>query len=314
MSKKSITFARFCVIWFENNTSKMRKRDYIFGIVTILLVVGLLVMLIYNMCHIISERHTVQLNGVSISYLVKGRVQGKPVLLLHGNGGSHEDLKVMTDQLAAAGYLVWAPDSRGQGANPPLNEYHYIDMAEDMHQFVEQVIAPYYGPSQSPAIAFYRRVTQFATSVISGNGKTNTEHFQPVVFGWSDGGIIALQTEVKYPGTWAALVTSGANIDPDCGAWDLAEQRAHPADTSALYQMMLYEPNMTAEDMRHIQCPALIVAGENDLISREHTHLIGDNIPQGEVLIVPHADHGSHIFNNPEMGNIMLGYLNQINY
>ena len=294
----------------------MGKREYIGGITTLVLIAILLVLWGIAIHRNIREIKQATVNGVSINYLVKGKANGKPVLLIHGNGGSHKDLSVIIDQLAQNGYLVWAPDSRGQGDNPPLTEYHYADMAEDMHCFVEQVIVPYYHYTAASGTPFYSKAARYASSVISGNRLATymPGPVKPAVFGWSDGGIIALMTEVKYPGTWSAIVTSGANIFPDCGIWNLEEERIHPADTSALYRMMLYEPDMTAEDMQTIQCPSLIVAGEHDAIPLEHTHLIGDNIPNGEIMIVPGADHGSHIMHSPKMGRIILEYFKQINY
>lgn len=116
-----------------------------------------------------------QVNGVSLFYAAEGC--GKPVILLHGNGGSHNDLETTQRGLAQAGYMVYAIDSRGQGANARLNEYHYKDMATDVYEFIK----------------------------MKGLDK-------PVVFGFSDGGIIALQLEVMYPGTLGAIVTGGANI------------------------------------------------------------------------------------------------------
>ena len=294
----------------------MNKREIIAAIVTVVLIVFMLAQWAFKLFHTLHEQHTVVINGVSITYLVKGNPKGKPILLLHGNGGSHKDLYVMTDLLAQAGYLVWAPDSRGQGQNPPVEEYHYSDMADDMHQFVQQVINPYYALSGASSKDFFNQVTKSAPTLISGSGTAPVAlpDLKPAVFGWSDGGIIALMTEVKYPGTWEAIITSGANICPDCGVWDLEQERANPKDTSALYMMMLYEPDMTVEDMQSIQCPCLIVAGENDLISLEHTHLIGDNIPNGEVMIIKGADHGSHILHNPKMGRIVVDYLKKIEY
>jgi len=294
----------------------MTKREYIGIIAAIVMIAILLIMWSVSLHRIVREERTVEVNGVPITYLVKGSSDGKPIVLLHGNGGSHQDLSVMINQLAQTGYLVWAPDSRGQGANPPLPEYHYTDMADDIHCFVEQVIIPFYEENENKEESFASQIMQSATSAINKKRLEvkESEPVKPVVFGWSDGGIIALLTEVRYPGTWSAIVTSGANIDPDCGIWDLEEERAHPSDTSALYRMMLYEPNMTVEDMATIQCPCLIAAGENDLISIEHTHLIGDHIPHGQVLILQDEDHGSHIYNSPIMGRVMLDYLEEIDY
>ena len=78
--------------------------------------------------------------------------------------------------------------------------------------------------------------------------------------------------------------------------------------------MMLLEPQMTAKDMQSIQCPALITAGERDLIDPEHTKLIANNIPSGEMYIVPNEDHGSFVYKSPIIGKIVLDYLKKIDY
>ena len=151
----------------------------------ILIVAVVVVMVTGGMLYWATHRHveqlkTIEVNGVSLVYQRVGRLSGQPVVLLHGNGGSHEHLSVMAQQLDSAGYLVYALDSRGQGANAPLEEYHYADMAEDVYAFCQALGIE-----------------------------------QPAVFGWSDGGIVALLTEVLHPGTFRAIAVSGANITPD---------------------------------------------------------------------------------------------------
>jgi pimeloyl-ACP methyl ester carboxylesterase len=176
--------------------------------------------------------------------------------------------------------MVYALDSRGQGANARLDEYHYKDMASDVYEFIK----------------------------LKGLQK-------PAVFGFSDGGIIALQLEVMYPGTLGAIVTGGANIFvegaliPEFAESFLAQPSAEP-----LVIMLQTEPDMTIEDMAGIGCPALIMSGENDLIRAEHTHLIGDNIPDGRVKILPGEDHGSYICNSPELAPLMLEFFYEIGY
>lgn len=228
----------------------------------------------------VSYTDTIEVNGQSIFYSVEG--VGKPVVLIHGNGGSHNDLETTSRQLAQNGYLVYAFDSRGQGANTPLNEYHYIDMAEDTYQFISQL---------------------------------NIE--KPAVFGWSDGGIIALQTEILHPGTFSLIVTSGANATTT-GALDdeiFAQIFGAPdSERSPLVQMMYDEPNMTTEELQTIQCPALICAGEHDLILESHTRYIADCIPNATVKIFEGADHGSHIWHNKLMGEAILEYFKSQNY
>ena len=138
---------------------------------------------------------------------------------------------------------------------------------------------------------------------------------RPAIFGFSDGGIVALQLEVMHPGTLSAIATGGSNIfvkdalQPDFSEWFLNQP-----DPSPLTRMMMVEPNMSPEDMQTIMIPALIMAGENDLIREEHTRLIGESIPNGEVLIVENADHGSYIYHNTFVGEKLLEFFNRIGY
>ena len=225
-----------------------------------------------------SYTDTVEVNGVSLFYAAEG--SGKPVILLHGNGGSHNDLETTHRELAQAGYMVYALDSRGQGANNPLPEYHYKDMAADVYEFIK----------------------------LKGLEK-------PAVFGFSDGGIVALQLEVMYPGTLGAIVTGGANIFvKDALIPSFAEGFLAQPSTEPLVIMLQTEPSMTVEDMKGIGCPSLIMSGEHDLIRQEHTRLIGGNIPGAKTMIIPGEDHGSYICNSPKLTSLLLDFFNEIGY
>ena len=226
----------------------------------------------------VSYTDTVEVNGVSLFYAAEGA--GKPVILLHGNGGSHNDLETTHRELAQAGYMVYALDSRGQGANRPLPEYHYRDMASDVYEFIK----------------------------LKGLEK-------PAVFGFSDGGIIALQLEVMYPGTLGAIITGGANIFvEDALIPSFTEGFLAQPSTEPLVIMLQTEPSMTAEDMKGIGCPSLIMSGEHDLIRQEHTLLIGENIPSGRPVIIPGEDHGSYICNSPKLAPLILDFFKEIGY
>lgn len=221
----------------------------------------------------------IEVNGQRLLYAVRGPEDGKPVVLLHGNGGSHKSMLTQAKQLARAGYRVYSPDSRGQGANPPLEEYHYADMAEDSWCFIRAL----------------------------GLEK-------PAVYGWSDGGILALMLEMAHPGTCGSIAVSGANLFPDCGpgfeefkAWILSEG-------TPLAMMMLSEPDINPSDLAAIKCPALVTVGDKDLISIEHTHLISDNIPGSELVVVKNATHSSFIKRNPRMGRLLIDFLRRIGY
>ena len=221
----------------------------------------------------------IDVNGQRLLYAVRGPENGKSVVLLHGNGGSHKSLATQAKQLARKGYRVYSPDSRGQGANPPLEEYHYADMAEDSYQFIKAL----------------------------GLEK-------PAVYGWSDGGILVLMLEMAHPGTCGLGAISGANLSPDCGPGFEEFQKWILEQGTPLAMMMLKEPDINPADLSVIKCPMLVTVGDRDLISVEHTHLISDNIPGAELIVVPHATHSSFIKKNPRMGRLLLDFLHRNNY
>ena len=96
--------------------------------------------------------------------------------------------------------------------------------------------------------------------------------------------------------------------------WEEFKKELEKDSIPPLTKMMLLEPQMTAKDMQGIKCPALITAGERDLIDPAHTQMIAHNIPQGELYIVPNEDHGSFIYKSPIIGEIVLNYLKKIGY
>jgi len=225
------------------------------------------------------ECATIEVNGLTLNYAVRGAKEGKPVVLLHGNGGSLKNMRTQAKQLARAGYRVYSLDSRGQGANVPLQEYHYADMMEDTYQFIKAL-----------------------------------ELDKPVVYGWSDGGILALMLEMAHPGTSSMIALSGANLYPDCGpAFEEFKQWILEEGTP-LALMMLSEPDIKPEELHAIQCPALVTAGDADLISVQHTELIASNIPDSKLVIVKHATHGNYIKRNPRMGRLLLKFMAERGY
>ena len=81
----------------------------------------------------------VEVDGLDMLVSERGPENGRPVVLMHGNGGSHKSMVTQQLQLARKGYRVICPDSRGQGANAPLEEYHYADMAEDCYRLINKL-------------------------------------------------------------------------------------------------------------------------------------------------------------------------------
>ena len=220
--------------------------------------------------------HTISVNGVRLFYACAG--EGRPVLLIHGNGESHELFSTEIGQLVRAGYRVYAPDSRGQGANEPLKEYHYADMAEDMYQFITEL----------------------------GLDK-------PAVYGFSDGGIIALMLEILHPGTAGILAVSGANLSPE-GLDPAFSALFEGEKEDPLIRLMFEEPHIDPAALSEISIPVLVTAGSRDLILPEETRRIAENLPDAELVIVEGADHAGYIENSEVMGELLISFLRKHGY
>ncbi len=217
---------------------------------------------------------TVRVNGLTLHYAVYGE-GAKPVVLVHGNGEDHTLFGTQVRQLTAAGYRVVAPDSRGHGANPPLAEYHYADMAEDVFQLIR------------------------ALGLV-----------KPAYYGHSDGGIIGLETELLHPGTLGMMAVSGTNLHPEGLRPDfLAACRAEQArEPSPLIELMLTEPRIDPAALAGVTLPVLVTAGEYDLVLPEETARLAEALPRAELVIVSGADHGSYIQGSETMGRLLLDF------
>lgn len=219
-------------------------------------------------------REEVRVNGVCLRYAAAG--SGRPVVLVHGNGESHELFETQIGQLTAAGYRVYAPDSRGHGASQPVTEYHYADMAEDVFQFIQALGLE-----------------------------------APVLYGHSDGGIIGLLLALSHPGALRALAVSGTNLSPagllpgflrECR--EINERAPDP-----LIALMLTEPHIDPEALAQITIPVLVTVGEHDLILPEETETIVSHLPNARLITVAGADHGNYIDHSGIMGGLLLDFL-----
>ena len=218
---------------------------------------------------------TMDIGGRKLFYAEAG--EGKPVVLLHGNGESHAIFNVLIGQLTEAGYRVYAPDSPGQGRNEPLPEYHYKDMAEDIYAFIRAL----------------------------GLEK-------PALYGFSDGGIMGLMIALSHPDCLSVLAVSGANLSP--AGLKPSFVRAFRDNRDPLTVMMLNEPDIDPAELEKIDIPVLITAGTEDLILHTETKKIADHIRDASVVVVAGEDHSSYIEGSRTIGSILLEYFQREKY
>ena len=202
----------------------------------------------------------IQLNGQIIYYERNG--EGKcPLLLLHGNGEDHTIFNSMISAYQAE-YDIIAPDTRGHGQSATPSEYHYNDFATDLILLIEAL-----------------------------------ELVNPLVIGYSDGAITAMLAAMERPDLFGGIILCGGNLTPDGivkKEYRLLKKAYKRADASPLTKLLYEEPNIPERFLSRIKCPALVMAGENDLIKPEETKKIAKEIPGSKLYILPGEDHGSY--------------------
>ncbi|MFR5877075.1 MAG: alpha/beta fold hydrolase [Eubacterium sp.] len=215
----------------------------------------------------------IKVNNVNIYYEVYGK--GLPIILLHGNGESHEIFDKLINKLKRC-YSVYAIDSRCHGKSENAKEISYDLLRDDIICFIKELKLE-----------------------------------KPILYGFSDGGIIGLLIALKEPEILSKLIISGANLYPGgLKKYMLFFTKINYFFTKdKLKKMMLDEPNISPDELKRIKTKTIILAGEKDLVIKEHTKLIAENIPYSILKIIKNENHGSYIVHNEKIYDIIRKYI-----
>jgi pimeloyl-ACP methyl ester carboxylesterase len=216
---------------------------------------------------------SVTINDIEMYYETYG--SGDPLLLIHGNGHSIANLNYQIEQFSK-NYFVIVGDNRGHGKSGmgegPLN---YIQMMEDYNALLEKL-----GVSDAR------------------------------VFGWSDGGILALLLAINHPDKVSKMAVMGANLRPGQTAvyeWvpellqplsDMVDEMIASNDTSddwqhhrQLLNLLMTQPDISHESLQAIKAPVLVIASDKDIIRTRHTMEIFENLPNAHMAVLPGQTH-----------------------
>lgn len=232
-------------------------------------------------------------NGIKMYYEEYG--EGEPMFLIHGNGA---DIKSMGHQIEyfKNSYRVIIADSRGHGKSELNSDsLTYVEMAADW-----------------AALADYLKLDSL------------------YLIGWSDGGIISLLMGIHHPEKVKKLATMGANLRPDTTAiypyaanWvkqmrpvvDASIKHGDKSENWAILKQHLGllgdQPTISKSDLSKISAPALIIAGDQDIIREEHTVEIFQNIPNAHLCILPGETHYSPAMNSTLFNSIVDNFMSK---
>ncbi|HKG55985.1 MAG TPA: alpha/beta hydrolase [Candidatus Limnocylindrales bacterium] len=207
---------------------------------------------------------------------------GPDLVLLHGGGGTIDDLGALRT-LLSANHRVVAPEQRGHGRTGDPGDISYPAMAADTAALLD-------------ALAVERAD----------------------LVGWSDGAVIALLVARDRPDLVGSVVSIGGNVDAtppatpafteSTSAWlasatpadvpmpplyrDPREGPAHwPLVAARVLEMWRHDPGLSLDDLSRLSCPVLFVSGDRDMIELDHTLAMYRAAASAALAIVPHAGH-----------------------
>lgn len=239
----------------------------------------------------------VDIGPVHMWYETRG--EGEPLVLLHGGLDSNAAWGAEFDALAER-FRVVAPERRGHGHTSDVEgPLTYRVMAEDTITFIESVIG------------------------------------SPVhLVGWSDGAILGMMVARSRPDLVRKLVLIGGAADLSAYVPEFIEATRLPADSevyqpfraiygvvspdgpdhwpvvfSKLTDMWQSEPHIPLSDLGEISARTLVMVGDDDLVSLEHTLELYRAIPDAELAVVPGTSHLAPLEKPDLVNRLLLDFL-----
>jgi pimeloyl-ACP methyl ester carboxylesterase len=219
----------------------------------------------------------VDVNGVHTYYEQHG--SGDPLLLLHGGLADAESFAQQTPAFAER-YHVTLPERRGHGRTPDVDgPITYELMADDTIAFMDAL-------------------------------GTRPAH----LVGWSDGGNVALLMAIKRPDLVRKLVTIGSNFSADGltaearaaftagtptsivpgmrALWEASAVDAGRFETVLeKMQRCWFDYDIPTADLGRIRAPTLVMVGDDDIATIEHTVALWEAIADAQLAVIPGASH-----------------------
>lgn len=194
---------------------------------------------------------------------------GEPLLFIHGNGEDSDIFSIQFEDFQPT-HTVIAMDTRGHGRSDlGVDTLTFRLIADDILTLLDELAIE-----------------------------------KIIIVGYSDGGNIALYLAAHNPERVRCVITMGSNYKADAiektTYQEIVEHREELLTQEQneevkrqlnIVNLMLDELDLSENDLKNLQVPVLVMAGEFDLIKREHTEEMAALIPNGEVFIVPEGGH-----------------------
>ena len=246
-----------------------------------------------------SQRGYAPVNGLQLYYEVHGTQHGVPLVLLHGGGSTIGTSFGKLIPLLTRTRQVIAFEQQGHGHTADVDRPFSFDQ------------------SAADAVALLRHLHVPKADLL----------------GYSNGGHIALQIALSHPEVVRTLIIESAFFSRD-GAdpqfwrgFDGAKLEDMPAELREAYLSTAPDPEQlptffaksvqrmrefkgwTPEQVQSIRAPTLLIVGDRDVVRVEHAARMQQLLPDGQLAVLPAADHMAMTGRATEVAQLVEGFL-----
>jgi pimeloyl-ACP methyl ester carboxylesterase len=239
----------------------------------------------------------VDIRGQQVWHAVDGDA-GEPVVLLHGGFAGADSWVAQAPALVEAGFRTYAPERRGHAHTPDIDgPITYGLMAEDTTGYLEEVV-------REPA------------------------H----LVGWSDGAVVGLLVAMRRPDLVRRLVLIGQYFNSDGKVADSDLMRMlkspeaegflramydpyspdgpdhFPVVYAKLIAMFDSEPEIQLSELAAVAAPTLVLQGDRDIVTVEHSTAVAAALPDGRLAVLP-GSHALPVEQPVVVNDLVVGFL-----
>jgi pimeloyl-ACP methyl ester carboxylesterase len=205
---------------------------------------------------------------------------GDPLVYLHGGFSSTREFAPVREAYAER-FHVFTPDRRGHGHTPDVpGPFSYERYAEDAVAFLDEVVggpAHLVGYSDGAITALLVGLARpdLVRRMVLISGQFHQNGLIPAFFHGPDA-VAELQESVL--GAWYA------EDSPDGG-------EHFPVVAAKIIESALTGPTLAAEQLAGVPARTLVLSGDDDAITLEHTIEMYRSLPEAELAVVPGTSH-----------------------
>jgi pimeloyl-ACP methyl ester carboxylesterase len=222
------------------------------------------------------------IKGSRIYYQTSG--EGEPLLLFHGGFGTVEDFASQTPEFAKR-FRVVAFERPGHGHTADSDApFSYATMAEQAAEVIEALklgASNVLGWSDGAIVSLLLAISrpELVKRLVSVSANFNTTSLTPQTLEW-----IRSSTPESFRRDQRMLVKRYDDASPDGPAH-------FPVVFEKTKRMWLSEPDIKGDELAKIRAPTLVMAGDRDGVTAEHTLELFKSIKGAQLCIVPGATH-----------------------